>query len=157
MTPLNISILMSLQTPKNLSLRLIIFYRPQKSKDKRHLAPIFFQEFGIFLEDIASTPGRLPITGDFNFHVDDLTDREASIFMDMITSAGLTQYVTEPTHIDGHTLDLIITRTTDSFVSNVNTTSYLPSDHSAVLCGLNIARENRQKLQSPFVNFAILI
>ena len=72
-------------------LRLIIFYRLQKSKDKRHLAPIFFQEFGTFLEDITSTPGRLLITGDFNFHVDDLTDREASIFMDMITSAGLTQ------------------------------------------------------------------
>ena len=55
------------------------------------------------MEDIASISGRRLITGDFNFHVDDLTDREASIFMDMTTFAGLTQYVTEPSHIDGHT------------------------------------------------------
>ena len=33
---------------------------------------------------------------------------------------------------DGHTLDLIITRASDGFVSNITKTDYLPSDNSAI-------------------------
>ena len=74
-------------------------------------------------------------------------DREASIFMNLITSAGLAQHVYGPTHKKGHTVDLILTRDTDNFVSNVITTSYLPSDHSAVICNLNIARPKQTKMK----------
>jgi hypothetical protein len=64
-----------------------------------------------------------------------------------IDSSGLTQYVHEPTHIAGHTLDLIITRSTEEFVSNVVTTSYLPSDHAAVKCVLDIDRPKPAKMK----------
>jgi hypothetical protein len=53
---------------------------------------------------------RLVITGDFNFHVDIPTDRDAIKFLDILESYCLEQHVVGPTHVDGHTLDLIISR-----------------------------------------------
>ena len=50
---------------------------------------------------------RILIVGDFNFHVDDLTDRAAARFVDLITSFNFKQHVIVPTHRDGHTLDLM--------------------------------------------------
>ncbi|XP_072020366.1 uncharacterized protein [Amphiura filiformis] len=131
------------QTP----LRLIVLYRPQKTECKQNTAPIFFREFPSFFEEIATTRNNLLITGDFNFHVNDPADREASLFLDLIDSAGLKQFVTVPTHIKGNTLDLIITRSTDNFVSNVSATNFLPSDHAAVLCSLDIVRPETTKME----------
>ena len=105
------------------------------------------------LEEIASIPGLLLIAGDFIFQVDDQMDREASICMNLVTSAGLTQHAYGPTHKKGHTLDLILIRDTDNFVSNVITTSYLPSDHSAVICNLNIARPKPTQMKISFRKF----
>ena len=44
-------------------------------------------------------------------------------------------------------MDLVLTRTTDSFVSNVSTTFYLPSDHAAVTCNLDILRPEPVKIE----------
>ena len=46
--------------------------------------------------------GQLNVLRDFNFHVDDESDRDARQFMELIHSQVLT-------HEKGHTLDLIIT------------------------------------------------
>ena len=45
----------------------------------------------------------------------------------------------QPTHKYENTLDLILTRSTDHFVSNITTTHYLASEHATVLCSLNIS------------------
>ena len=65
----------------------------------------------------------------------------------MVDSANLKQHVDRPTHISGHTLDLILIRSTDNFVSNISPTYYLPPDHAAVLCQLNIARPEPTKME----------
>ena len=93
-----------------------------------------------------STPHRLLIVGDFNFHVDTETDRSATQFLDLITSLNLKQHVSFPTHQGGHTLDLILSRDTESFVSDVGSTSYLPSDHVAVKCSLHIRKPGPVKI-----------
>ena len=46
----------------------------------------------------------------FNIHVDDSNDAYAVEFLDMLESMGFMQYVDVPTHEQGHTLDLVITR-----------------------------------------------
>ena len=59
------------------------------------------------------------IVGDFNIHVNDANDPEAAIFLDLLDSMNLKKLVTEHTHQRGHTLDLIITRETDSVVHGI--------------------------------------
>jgi hypothetical protein len=50
------------------------------------------------------------LTGDFNIHVDDPTDTHAARLGDIFQSFGLVQSVVGPTHVGGHTLDLVVTR-----------------------------------------------
>ena len=74
----------------------------------------FLAEFSAFMETIILVPEPLIIVGDFNIHVD---CNDEGNFLDLLQSFGLTQHVTGPTHEDGHTLDLIITRSFDRVVS----------------------------------------
>lgn len=131
-------------------LRLIVIYRPQTTKAKQRTAPIFFHEFSSFFEQISTVSDYLLIAGDFNFHMDNLLDRDAAKFSDFIDSSGLFQHVCGPTHVKGHTLDLILTRFTESFVTNVSSTFYLPSDHAAITCTLHIARPEPVKMKITF-------
>ena len=68
------------------------------------------------------------IVGDFKIHVDDANDPEAAIFLDLLDSMNLKQLVTGPTHERGHTLDLIITRATDTVVHGIPTIGRFFSD-----------------------------
>ena len=49
--------------------------------------------------------------------------------------AGLKQHVIGPTHRHGHTLDLLLTRTDENLISNLN---ILLSDHQPALCNIVI-------------------
>jgi hypothetical protein len=46
------------------------------------------------------------------------TDRDTSKFNSCLETFGMEQHVRGPTHVAGHTLDVIITRDTDTIVSN---------------------------------------
>ncbi|XP_072037124.1 uncharacterized protein [Amphiura filiformis] len=120
------------------SVRLVTIYRPHKSKKNKATASTFFSEFSTLLE--MNSTGKTPVTfiGDFNFHMDDLTDREAEGFRDLLASADLVQHVKEPTHIGGHILDLVISCGSDNVVSNVvvhkeNDPDYLAEQYDTTL------------------------
>lgn len=68
-----------------------------------------------YLESVVMSTDKLLITGDFNFHMDVPTDPNNLHFRDLLDAMGLVQHVKQPTHIHGHTLDLIITRQSDDF------------------------------------------
>ena len=74
---------------------------------------MFLEEFGSYLETIILSPESLILTGDYNFHVDVEDDPDARAFLDLLASMGLKQHVNVPTHVSGHTLDLMITREHD--------------------------------------------
>ena len=78
-------------------------YRPPYSDTHPVTVNTFITEFAHFLESIILSA---VIVGDFNIHVDDANDPEASIFVDLLESMNLKQLVTRPTHQRGHTLDL---------------------------------------------------
>ena len=46
-------------------------------------------------------------------------DPDARAFLDLLASMGLKQHVNVPTHVSGHTLDLMITREHDPVISSV--------------------------------------
>ena len=82
-------------------------------------------------------PGILLITGDFNFHVDCHSDRDAKNFSPKF---GLQQHVQVPTYLTGHTLNLIITRSNNDITVSSSKASVALSDYFFIECNLNIPR-----------------
>lgn len=93
--------------------RLFIINRPPYSDEHRVPTSVFFREFSDYLETVLLSREPILLTGDYNVHVDVTSDYDAMKFADLLECFGLVQHVTEPTHEDGHTLDLIITRCSD--------------------------------------------
>ena len=77
------------------------------------------------------------ITGDFNIHVDVADDPDSIKLLDLLESVGLRQHVTQPTHVHGHTLDLLITRWSDQIIKDPPYVDRVISDHVSLLCKLH--------------------
>ena len=73
-------------------------------------------EFSTYLETILLSKEHLVIAGDFNIHVDAPRDPDSLKLQDLLQSVGLQQHITEPTHTQGHILDLVITRSSDNIL-----------------------------------------
>ena len=98
---------------------------------------IFNEEFGEYLQGVILSKEPLLITGDFNFHFDDCSDKDAAKIKDLLLEFGLQQHVNVPTDRDGHTLDLFITRMSDNTTLDEPVASYYISDHIFVVCQLS--------------------
>ena len=83
---------------ESFSMKLVIIYRPPYSTNHPVTVRTFTTEFTAYLIIV------------FNIHVDDSNDAYAVGFLDMLESMGFMQHVDVPTHEQGHTLDLVITR-----------------------------------------------
>ena len=115
--------------------RLIILYRPPPSSANQFTVPEFMTEFSSMLEHLIHTNSKLLIAGDFNFHVNDRENRDATDFLNILECANLAQCV-----IGGHTLDLCISRSTDSIVTNICYDRSVPSDHTAIVGDITAGR-----------------
>ena len=90
-----------------------------------------------FLEDFLALSGFLSsvgsnfiICGDINIHLDvECGDR--SRFYDILQCCSLIQWVNGPTHILGHTLDVLISPCDSDFVRNVSIGDFI-SDHASI-------------------------
>ena len=97
-----------------------------------------------FLEDFLALSGFLSpigsnfiICGDITVHLDvDCDDR--SRFNDILQCCSLVQSVSVPTHILGHTLDILISPCDSDFVCNVSVGDFV-SDHAAIRCQLDFS------------------
>ena len=104
----------------------------------------FLKEFADLMESVILSKERLLVLGDFNIHVDVPNDIDAVKFLDLLESLGLEQHVTEPTHIFGHTLDLVITRCvskcnlTETLLGSTPRSCRYLSYHWAVRCSIRI-------------------
>ena len=92
------------------ALRTIIVYRPPPSRSNNCIVTMFFNEFPLLLENLATTAGPILLAGDFNFHVDNNQDCTATRFTQLLDAFNLKQNILLPTHKSGSTLDLIIIR-----------------------------------------------
>jgi hypothetical protein len=100
------------------TIRLGVIYR---SNSKKHGKPIpqFLSEFQDFIDSHATSSGNLLLVGDFNLHVDDSNDFYGNKFKDVLSELNLQQFVQESTHSVGHTLDLVITRSSELLIDNL--------------------------------------
>lgn len=113
-------------------LRIITVYRPPPSLVNGLTVQQFFSEFSTFLELLISLPGRIRISGDFNFHLDDTSNNHAREFLELLEVFSLTQHVNQPTHRLSHILDCIITEQDVDIVRDVFAHTPWISDHSLV-------------------------
>ncbi len=118
--------------------RFIIIYRVPPSTKNNIQKPMFVSEFGDLLEQVSTSSGKLLLLGDFNAHMDSSGDHEGSQLSALFESFDLAQHVTGPTHIDGHTLDLVISRATDDIVKSCEVGCFI-SDHNCIHTILKVA------------------
>ena len=90
----------------------------------------FFEQFQSLLEDIHHTTENLVIISDFSFYLES-TSSNSKTFNSLIDSFDLTQKVNFPTHIYGHTLDLLLTKSNNDNISNVHSTDAF-SNHFSI-------------------------
>ena len=120
--------------------RLVIIYRIPYSAVHPITSSTFFLEFSDYLDSLLLSKVPLCISGDFNLHLDVSGDVDAPKFADLLESMCLTQYARSPTHIQGHILDLVITRNSDNIIKGRPISDRYISDHCSVLCSLSVPR-----------------
>jgi hypothetical protein len=111
-------------------IRLVIVYRPPSQSTKCSDGQ-FLSDFSGFLQLLVVSSGKLLIVGDFNIHVDVAGNSTACKFLTLLDSFGLSQHIRGITHLDGHTLDLVISRISDNVVCECMV-SALIEDHFAI-------------------------
>lgn len=107
----------------------------------------------MFLSDHALCDKKSLIMGDLNFHLDIPTDRDTILFNSILDSCSMKQHVYEPTHLRGHTLDVVITKDDCDLVSDISVTDpglcdesgNLKRDHFAVSFCVSAAKPTFQK------------
>ena len=82
------------------------------------------------------------VLGDFNIHINNDQDADANRFKDIMEALGLQQHVSFSMHRYGNTLDHIYTELGSTVIINYCREGPILSDHTAVICGTNIQREN---------------
>ena len=103
-------------------------YRPPSS-----IISAFFEQS--LLEDIHHNTENLEIIGDFNFYIES-TSSNSKAFNSLIDSFDLTLKVNFPTHIYGHTLGLLLTKSNNDHILNVHATDAF-SDHYLYITSTN--------------------
>ena len=107
----------------------LVVYTPPPSKKNRLSVTLFFDQFSSLLEKLVISNEPLVITGDFNVHLDNPSDRAATHFRVMLDVFDLKQHVKDSTHKSRHVLDLVITRSGDQLVRNDGFSDPAISDH----------------------------
>jgi exonuclease III len=131
----------SVSTSKN-QLRLCIIYRPPPSRQNGLKTSQFFDEWSTYLDRLTTLPQEIIITGDLNFHLDDVEDASVHRFTGQLDAHGLKQHVTGATHIHGHTLDVVITREISSIIQgNVLIVDPCLFDNKGNQCGDHLGIE----------------
>lgn len=124
----------------NTNLKIIIVYRPPYSSSHPVSLGTFFDELSTFLERIVLCPEKLIISGDFNIHLDDTSNSDTINFNELLQTFGLLQHVFIPTHASGHTLDPIISRSSNDLTVGTARAIYRISDHDVILCDLHTSK-----------------
>lgn len=103
---------------------LLTVYQPP------HFSANFKDEFVERMSVISPEFDKIILTGEFNLHVDNPNDNSAAEFYALLDSFDLFQHVNEPTHCQGHTLDLVIIKGVSLSITAVK--AWAISDHFCV-------------------------
>ena len=120
----------------NSSWLLMMIYRPGILSSHCYVS----DELSAVLETPVSYGCPIVIGGDFNIHVENPSDVNASYLMELLSCVDLQQHVTLPTHQAGGTLDLVITFSDYDVDQLTVDPPGVVSDHSLIMCCLPVRR-----------------
>ena len=119
---------------------IAIIYRPgHVGTDKS-----FCDEFNEFLSSFTELGQHFVICGDFNYWIDNPDGKPfTSNFITILDSHNCTNIVNEPTHVAGHTLDLVIHDRDNNYINDVIVFPISPkiSDHSLITFFYNVPKK----------------
>ena len=121
------------------AVRMAVVYRPGHPGTDR----VFMDEFGKFLESLSTCRVGPLICGDFNYWIDNPSLKPYSNeFMTLLDTNNFLNHVPMPTHISGHTLDLVLTPLGTELVNHVEVApiDHRISDHALITFELNLMR-----------------
>ena len=137
----------------NHCIRLCIVYHQPYSVSHPVTNATFIQDFESYLDTLVLADEMLYITGDFNLHIDDPTDTYGCQFNDLLSSFGLVNHITFPTHQAGHTLDLVIIQNNQQIELRSIKPGYFLSDHCFVCVEIIVARPDVQRRKLSYCKF----
>ncbi|XP_072042975.1 uncharacterized protein [Amphiura filiformis] len=109
----------------------IVIYRPYPSSVNKLKTSEFLDDFDNFIEFVNTMSSKIVLVGDFNIHVNEPFKSDVSHFLTTIDNAGFHQHVVGPTHINGNTIDFVISRLDEDLVMNCAVDLRL-SDHNVI-------------------------
>ena len=115
-------------------------YHPPYSTTNRITNAMFIEEFTDYVSSCLPIHQNNIFIGDFNLHVSNQLDTDATIFGDTINALGLYQHVGFSTHKSGNVLDLILSDFTDEAKVLKAAPGPFLTDHRAVISTLNIKK-----------------
>ena len=95
----------------------------------------FPDEFMSFIYFISSIKDHIIIVGDFNIHID-VPSGDGFKFLSLIEALNLDQLVTAPTHLHGHTFDLVLSHGDQNCDGGIRVGEYI-SNHALVICSID--------------------
>ena len=81
----------------------------------------FLSEFSDMIDNQLYSAGQLIILGDFNYHLNCINNSLATQFKSLLKSSDLSQHVVGPSDKHGHTLNLVITHSSEHCISEIRT------------------------------------
>ena len=91
-------------------LSAVTVYRPGSSNKNKYHMNDFFAELTEMLAHYSNYKNEVIFIGDFNIHVNDHNNSDAKRLLALLEMFEFNQHIHEPTHKNGNTLDLVITK-----------------------------------------------
>ena len=126
---------------------VVAIYHPPYSMQHPITNTIFIDGITECLPQVLTNHNNIIIARDFNLHVNDESDTDASLFIDMMEAMGLQQHVTYPTHKSDNILHLVFTELITQIHIKDLTCGSILSDHCTVVFTTTIPRENPKQIQ----------
>ena len=122
----------------NTTITLVGSYHPPYNETNKHTDAMFLDDLAEFLEVVLTSYSNIIIAGYFNFHVDDVANPDAQLFLDLLTAFGLQNHIKFPTHKSKHTLDLILSECISCLSVKDSIPGQYLSDHTSVISHLSV-------------------
>ncbi len=146
---------------KRNTINLYVFYRPPPNQVNGFKTSTFLNEWADFLSHESVQQADIIMVGDINIHMDDSKHQHTRCVNESITATGFQQHISEPTHCQGHTIDILIARCDSTLVENISVTdiglcdndSNIINDHYAIQFTLNLPVTTPKKSTISYRNY----
>ena len=128
----------------NVKMNLVCLYRLQEIPESQ-----FIRDLEDFLSIQSTKSDTLILTGDFNYHYEKTDVKCVKELADLTSSYGLDQFVIGPSHILGHTLDLVFANRCELDLPPIHPVNLDISDHFPILFNIpcfNVCSTSTKKI-----------